>query len=113
MRQGPKPKKSEAKAKPPVARKSPKDDASRIRGLEKRLAETLRDKAEAQEQQKATAEILRVISSSPTDPQPVFDTIVTSARALTGAQACGVFLLQGDIVGIAAHDSWTDEWRQE
>jgi GAF domain-containing protein len=71
------------------------------------------DLTEALEQQTATGEILRVISSSPTDVQPVFDSIVTSARALTAAQACGVFLLQGDLVSIAAHDSWTDEWRQE
>jgi two-component system NtrC family sensor kinase len=54
-----------------------------------------------------------VISSSPTDVQPVFETIVASARTLTGAQACGVFLLQGDIVSIAAHDSWRDESRRE
>ena len=69
MPRGPKPAKSK-KARPTVARKSPKDNGSRGSDLAKRLAEALRDKAEAQEQQKATAEILHVIGSSPTDVRP-------------------------------------------
>ena len=44
--------------------------------LFKELEARNRDLTEALEQQTATSEILRVISSSPTNVQPVFDTIV-------------------------------------
>jgi len=55
-----------------------------------------RDEAEeALEQQIATAGILRVISGSPTDVQPVFEAIVKSARTLCDAAFSGVFL-RGD-----------------
>jgi hypothetical protein len=62
-----KPKKAIAETKLPVARKSPNNEDSRVRDLEKRLAEALKREAEALEQQTATAETLRVISSSPSE----------------------------------------------
>ena len=60
------------------------------------------DLTEALEQQTATSEILRVISQSQTDVQPVFDTIVRSVRALCNATFSGVYLLDGDTLSLAA-----------
>ena len=57
---------------------------------------------EALEQQIATTEILRVISSSPTDLQPVYDAIAERARALCGAHIGGVTRFDGELVHLAA-----------
>ena len=55
-----------------------------------------RELTESLEQQTATAEILRVISSSPTDLQPVMETIAENAARVCGAMDSGVFLLEGE-----------------
>jgi len=57
---------------------------------------------ESLEQQTATAEILGVISSSPTDVQPVFDTIVASAVHLLGGYGAGLTRLAGDQIELVA-----------
>ena len=64
-----------------------------------------RDLTETLEQQTATGEILRVISSSPTDVQPVFETIVKNARALCGSDSAGVFMYDGLMARIEALDN--------
>jgi GAF domain-containing protein len=60
---------------------------------------------EALEQQTATGEILRVISGSPTDVQPVFDVIASSALRLCDGVASFVFRYDGALVHLAAFDS--------
>src|SRR5262249_32597147 len=61
-----------------------------------------RDLSETLEQQTATSEILRVISSSPTDVRPVFDAIVASAQRLLDAFGANVARLVGDELHLAA-----------
>ena len=58
--------------------------------------------SEALEQQTATGEILRVISSSPTDIQPTFEAIAASAVRLCEAEQGSVFRFDGRLVHLVA-----------
>ncbi len=71
--------------------------------LEQKVEQRTRELTETLEQQTATAEILRVISSSPTDVQPVFEAIVRSAVRLCQAPFATVFRLDGERLAMAAH----------
>jgi len=104
MRRGAKPGKAKVKARLPVARKAAKKEASGRRELEKRLSEALQREAEALEQQTATSEILRVISSSSTDVQPVFEAVLASAARLCDALDATMFRVDGDVLRLVAHE---------
>ena len=62
-----------------------------------------RELEEALEQQTATSDILRVISGSPTDIQPVFDAIASTAARLCDALDAMVLRLDGDTLRLVAH----------
>jgi signal transduction histidine kinase len=70
--------------------------------LEHKVEARTRDLTEALEQQTATSEILRVISSSPTDVQPVFDVIVERAVRLCGARFGRVYRYDGTLIHLVA-----------
>ena len=73
------------------------------------LSEAHRRVTEALEQQTATSEILRVISRSPTAVQPIFEAIVDSALRLCGGVYSGVYVLDGDLVRLVAHNHRSPE----
>jgi signal transduction histidine kinase/CheY-like chemotaxis protein/HPt (histidine-containing phosphotransfer) domain-containing protein len=67
------------------------------------LADANAGLTEALEQQTATSEILRVISSSPTDIQPVLDALARSAVQLCDSFDAIIFLVDGDDLRLVAH----------
>jgi PAS domain S-box-containing protein len=67
-------------------------------------ARLLTEQREALEQQTATAEILRVISQSPTDVTPVLDVVVKAAQRFCGAADVVISLRDGDELAIVAHE---------
>ncbi|MDB5603165.1 MAG: two-component sensor histidine kinase [Bradyrhizobium sp.] len=57
---------------------------------------------EALERQTATADILKVIASSPSDVQPVFDAIAERSNRLIGGLSTAVYSLTGDAMHLSA-----------
>jgi GAF domain-containing protein len=70
--------------------------------LFKELKAKNRDLTEALGQQTATSEILRVISSSPTELQPVLDAVAQNAARLCDAVDAKIFRVDGDFLRPAA-----------
>jgi GAF domain-containing protein/anti-sigma regulatory factor (Ser/Thr protein kinase) len=64
---------------------------------------------ESLEQQTATSEILGVIASSPTDIQPVLDTVIANAVKLSGATKGHVRRLDDGFLHVVAHYNETPE----
>jgi signal transduction histidine kinase/DNA-binding response OmpR family regulator/HAMP domain-containing protein len=61
-----------------------------------------RELSETLEQQTATSDILRVISSSPTDIQPVLDAVTEKAARLCDANEVAIMLVEGDLFRVVA-----------
>jgi GAF domain-containing protein len=60
------------------------------------------------EQQAATIDVLKVMSASPSDPQPVFELILERARAFCEADFATAALLDGNMLHLRALSGMTD-----
>src|SRR5215471_7180436 len=72
-------------------------------GHETELARRTRERDEALEQQRATAEVLKIISASPTELQPVLEVVVRSAARFCQANDATIYELDGQDLRVAAH----------
>ena len=88
----------------------PINELSEVEELRRELREALEARtselSEALQEQRATAEILHVMSNSPSNAQPVFDAILESAVRLCEAQFALAYRLEGEMVHLVGHHNF-------
>jgi GAF domain-containing protein len=75
----------------------------------------LNELRESLQQQTATSEVLQVISSSPGELEPVFETMLANATRICEARFGGMFLAEGDhfrAVAVHGDPTYVQFWRQ-
>jgi signal transduction histidine kinase len=78
-------------------------------GGDQSIDELRRELAEAHRREAATAEVLRVIGSSPANVRPVFETIVRSAVKLCDGLFSALFQYDGELIRQVAHYNFAPE----
>src|SRR6516165_9238289 len=94
---------STAKVKRNSAPKATRPGRSTVAGLQEQVGDLTRELAEARkqladalEQQTAASDVLRVISSSSYDPDPVFKTMLENSTRLCEGESATLILREGD-----------------
>ncbi|HME22063.1 MAG TPA: GAF domain-containing protein, partial [Acetobacteraceae bacterium] len=82
---------------------------AREAALAEELAARKSDFDERIEHQAATIDVLKAMSASPGDPQPVFDLIVERVRAICDTDLSAVFVFDGELVHLRAYTGISGE----
>jgi signal transduction histidine kinase len=80
--------------------------------LEQKVEDRTRELTESLEQQTATSEILGVIASSPSDLQPVYETMLGNITRLCESNIAALFLYDGEVLTTTASFGTTEEFTQ-
>jgi hypothetical protein len=95
-----------ARPKRSNARTATRQASSTLADLQQQVSALTRELAEAREQQTATSEVLRVISSSPEELGPVFKAMLANAVRICGAKFGNLLLYEEGAFRVAAmHDA--------
>src|SRR4249919_4209940 len=99
----------------PKARKAPIGHAS-LASLRDKLDQVTRELGEASQRETATSEVLKVISSSPGELEPVFNAMLANATRICEATIGTLYLYEGtQFRGVAlthTNKSYVDYWRR-
>jgi GAF domain-containing protein len=85
------------------ARKAKQAPSRSASSAKTKITQLTRERDEALEQQRAAAEVLKIISASRTELQPVLEVVVRSAARYCKADDVTIFELDGQTLRIAAH----------
>src|SRR5436309_1841783 len=111
--------KKRASVEPRPRRRAPRGAQSRHSSdpESKNVVALRRELSEALEQQAATSDVLRVISSSPGELEPVFNTMLANATRICEAKFANLFLYEKDSFRIAAQQNapraYAERWGPE